>query len=553
MESRFWIKNYDYSVPETIRYPRIPLYEFVNLAAAFYPRKAATDFYGSLITFGDMRGRILRLANALIREGIKKGDRIGIALPNCPQYVMAYYAVLYAGGIVVNMNPLYTHDELEFMIKNTGMEYLFTFDMVMPTMGALARESKIKLIVTRVTDFIDGFGVSAAKDLGLDANCLHFSELLDSCREESIPDVPVDSEDAAVIQFTGGTTGLPKGAVLTHANIIAAAMHVCLWGSSTVMAYIPPERGSIIAIIPYFHVYGNTTCLNAGFFTAATQVMLPRFEMSELLGAIARYEQISFFPAVPTLITAIVNHPQIHELNLASKLALFNSGGAPMPTELIKTVRNLGIFFSEGWGMSETAAMGIANPVMRGKAGSIGVPLPDNDIRLVDLENGEKDVPLGEPGEILMKGPTVMKEYWNNPEETARQLKDGWLATGDIGQMDKDGYVTIVDRKKDMIIAGGFNIYPREVDEVLYRHPKVAEGVAVGIPDAYRGETVKVFVVLKEGMQATADEIIAFCKEKLAPYKVPKFVEFRDSLPKSAVGKILRKILRDEEIQKQKA
>lgn len=550
MESRFWTKNYDYSVPETIRYPRVPVYEFVNLAAAFHPNKVATDFYGSLITFREMRRRILRLANALIREGVRKGDRVGIALPNCPQYVMAYYAILYAGGIVVNMNPLYTHDELEFMIKNTQIDFLFTFDMVLPTMGALAGESKIKLIVTRVTDFIDGFGVSTAKDLGLDAHWHHFSELLDSCQDEGLPDIPVDTEDAAVIQFTGGTTGLPKGAVLTHANLVAASMHVCLWGQSTVSMHISPEKGAFMAIIPYFHVYGNTTCLNAGFFSASTQVMLPRFEMNELLAALARYEQISFFPAVPTLITALVNHPEVHELDLASKIGLINSGGAPMPTELIKKVKNLGIFFSEGWGMSETGAMGITNPVMRGKAGSIGVPCPDNDIRLVDLEDGVNDVQPGEPGEILIKGPTVMKGYWNDSEETNKQLKDGWLATGDIAQMDEDGYVTIVDRKKDMIIAGGFNIYPREVDEALYQHPKIEEAVTVGIPDAYRGETVKVFIVLKPGQTATADEIIAFCKEKLVAYKVPKLVEFRESLPKSAVGKILRKILRDEELKK---
>jgi long-chain acyl-CoA synthetase len=367
-----------------------------------------------------------------------------------------------------------------------------------------------------------------------------------------VPDVAFRSDDAAIIQLTGGTTGIPKGAILTHANIVAATMHLCLWGQSTVVTYVPDEKGSIMAIIPYFHVFGNTTCLNAGFFRAATQIMLPRFDMTELLNAIARYEQISFFPAVPTLITAIVNHPRIHELDLASKIGLFVSGGAPMPAELIKKVKNLGIFFSEGWGMSETAAMGITNPVMQQRTGSIGVPLPDNDVRFVDLEEGIKDVNPGDPGEIIIKGPSVMKGYWNNPEETDKQLKDGWLYTGDIGQMDEDGYITIVDRKKDMIIAGGFNIYPREVDEVLYQHPKVAEAVTVGIPDDYRGETVKAFCVLRAGQKATEEEIIEFCKVKLAAYKVPKLVEFRDSIPKSAVGKILRKILRDEEIQKKK-
>jgi len=548
MGSRFWVNNYDYSVPETIRYPKIPVQEFVNLAAAFQPHKAATDFYGSTISFREIRSQILRMANALVCQGVHKGDRIGIALPNCPQYIIAYYAILYAGGIVVNMNPLYTHDELLFMIKNTQMDYLFTFDSVLPTMRGLAKELRLGLIVTRVTDFIDGFGVSNGRDMGLEADWLHFSEMLEGCREQSVPDVPVVCNDPAVIQFTGGTTGIPKGAVLTHANIVAATLQVVVWGNSTAVAYLPVDKGTILSIIPFFHVYGNITCLNNGFFTCSTQMLLPRFDMSELFAVIARCEYISYFPSVPTMITAIVNHPQIQELNLASKIGLFNSGGAPMPTELIRKVKDMGMYFNEGWGMSETASMGIANPVMRGKPGSIGVPCPDNDVRLVDIEDGVTDVKRGEPGEIVIKGPTVMKEYWNNPEETSRQLKEGWLCTGDIAQMDEDGYLTIVDRKKDMIIAGGFNIYPREVDEVLYQHPKVEEAVTVGVPDDYRGETVKVFIVLKQGQQATADEIIAFCKEKLVAYKVPKLIEFRESIPKSAVGKILRKILRDEEI-----
>ena len=290
--------------------------------------------------------------------------------------------------------------------------------------------------------------------------------------------------------------------------------------------------------------------MNWAFLSMATQIQLPRFDMDEVIGTFARLEQITFFPTVPTMISAIINHPKAHEMNLPEKIRYFNSGGAPMPVELIQKVKDMGIFFSEGWGMSETTSMGISNPALAHKTGSIGVPTIDNDVRLVDLENGIEDVKPGEPGEIIIKGPTVMKGYWNNPKETNLQLKDGWLRTGDVGQMDEDGYITIVDRKKDMIITGGFNVYPREVDEVLYQHPKVADGVTVGIPDPYRGETIKAFIVLKPGQTATEAEIIKFCKEKLAPYKVPKLVEFRNSIPKSAVGKILRKILRDEEMNK---
>jgi len=332
---------------------------------------------------------------------------------------------------------------------------------------------------------------------------------------------------------------------------VAATFQCLEWGNSTI-PYTPFEKRTVLGIIPYFHIYGNLCCMNWAFLSMATQILLPLFDMDELLGAFARFDQITFFPIMPTMITAILNHPKVQEMNLPEKIRYFNAGGAPMPVELIQKVKDMGIFFSEGWGMSETASMGISNPALAYKAGAIGVPCIDNDVRLVDLVDGTTDVKQGDPGEILIKGPTVMKGYWNNPEETNIQLKDGWLRTGDVGQMDEDGYITIVDRKKDMIVAGNFNIYPREVDEVLYQHPKVAEAVTVGIPDPYRGESIKAFIVLKEGQVAMETEIIEFCREKLPPYKVPNFVEFRNSIPKSAVGKILRKILRAQEIAKNK-
>ncbi|MDD4242563.1 MAG: AMP-binding protein, partial [Smithellaceae bacterium] len=292
--------------------------------------------------------------------------------------------------------------------------------------------------------------------------------------------------------------------------------------------------------------------MNWGMLNAATQVLVPRFDIDEVLGTIKRVDQITYFPAVPTMITAVVNHPKAEEMNLDQRFRFFNSGGAPMPSELIRKVKDLGIFYGEGWGMSETASLGISNPILSCRTGAIGVPIMENDVRLVDVENGMQDVKPGQPGEILIKGPSVMQGYWNNPEETKLQLTDGWLRTGDIGQADEDGYIYIVDRKKDMIIAGGFNIYPREVDEALYRHPKIAEAVTVGVPHEYRGETVKAFVVVKPGENLTQEEVVEFCRSKLAAYKVPKAVEFRESLPKSAVGKILRKILRDEEVAKLK-
>ena len=552
LEKKPWLKYYDPSVPETIHYPQIPIQQLVHVAAATLPHKASTSFYGSELTFRQIRAQMLRMANALIKLGVKKGDRVALALPNCPQYVIAYYGVLSAGAIVVNINPMYTFDELKFMMENAGVETLVTFDGALGVMRKLSTALKLKnVIITSVTDYVNGMPLSTAQSLKLDSAWHHYSELLEGCTDESVPKIDFKSSDIAVIQFTGGTTGLPKGAMLSHSNLIASVFQGSIWGTF-ITAYMPVAGRSVISVIPYFHSYGNTCCLNWSMFNAATQILFPKFELEEFLGTIAKFNSITYFPAVPTMITAILSHPKTAQLDLGARIGLISSGGAPMPVELIQKVRDMGIFFSEGWGMSETVSSGISSPILRHKVGSIGTPGPDNEVRLVDIETGLVDVKQGEPGEILIKGPSIMQGYWNNPEETANQLKDGWLSTGDIGQMDEEGYFYIVDRKKDMIIAGGFNIYPREVDEVLYQHPKIAEAVSAGVPDAYRGETVKAFIVLKPGETATDKEITDFCKTKLAPYKVPKLIEFRTELPKSAVGKILRKILRDEETTKSK-
>jgi long-chain acyl-CoA synthetase len=552
METKPWHRHYDYNVPTTIRYPRLPIHELLGIPANAYPDKAALSFFGTEMTFRELRLRVLRMANALGALGIKKGERVGIHLPNCPQYPIAYYAVLSLGAIVVNLNPMYTADELKMMASTTGMTTLITFDMALPAIRTLYKEMRIpRVIVTKVTDYIKGLGVSTAASLDLEKGWYHFSTLLDGVTSTKLPRVQVSPEDPALIQFTGGTTGTPKGAVLTHANVVAAAFQSFLWGSTTSLTL--PERRFVVAVLPYFHVYGNIVVMNWAMLSCATQIMIPRFQIDEIMATLANFKEITFFPAVPTMITAVINHPRAAELDLAKRLKLLNSGAAPMAVELIEKVRDMGIYFSEGYGLSESTSLGISNPILGlKKVGSIGIPFPDNDVRLVDIQEGKEDVPKGQPGEIIMKGPLIMKEYWNNPQETAGQLKDGWLYTGDIAIEDEDGYLFIVDRKKDMIIAGGFNIYPREIDEVLFQHPKVLEAVSIGIPDPYRGETVKAYIVMKPGEKATEEEIINFCKEKLAAYKVPKSVEFRDSLPKSAIGKVLRKILRTEEEAKKK-
>jgi long-chain acyl-CoA synthetase len=553
METKPWHRHYDYNVPTTIRYPRVPAQDILQISAGTHPDKAALNFYGTEMTFWELRQQALRMANALGALGVQKGERVGLHLPNCPQYVIAYLATLSLGAIAVNLNAMYTADELKPMIENTGMTTLFTFDLVLPAIRTVCQEVDIpRIVVTRVTDYIKGMGMSTPKGLELEEGWHHFSTLMDNCSDTRVPRVQIAPDDPALIQFTGGTTGIPKGAVLTHANIIAATLQCSLWGNPTI-TLISPERRSVLAVLPYFHVYGNIVAMNWAMANCATQILVPRFVLDELMGLLANFNEITFFPTVPTLITALINHPKATELNLAKKLGLLNSGAAPMPVELIQQVRDMGIFFTEGYGLSESTSLGISNPVLGlKKVGSIGVPFPDNDVRLVDIDKGVEDVPQGEPGEIIMKGPLIMKEYWNNPEETANQLRDGWLYTGDIATEDEEGYIFIVDRKKDMIIAGGFNIYPREIDEVLYQHPKVMDAVAVGIPHEYRGETIKAYIVLKPGQTATEDEIMDFCKQKLAAYKTPKSVEFRNSLPKSIIGKVLRKILREEEERKQK-
>ena len=554
MENRPWTQQYDTWTPTTLRYPQVPIQEFLRVAANLAPDKAAYDYFGSQMSFRELRLASLRMAAALAAQGVVKGDRVALHLPNCPQYLIAYYAVLHLGAIVVNVNPQYTPTELKHIVETTTPKAIFTFDLALPHVHALMKMVEPFLVVaTGMKDFIRGVPVSSAKSLDLPGGWLHFSDLQENSPAALPPRVSIKPQDPAVIMFTGGTTGFPKGAVLTHANFVSAATACALWGEAS-LRIVPVERRTVMSVLPLFHVFGQICCLHYAICTGATMILVPRFEIEEFMSTLERIPEISYFPAVPTLAHAIVNHPRTGHLELERKIKLLNTGGGPMPVSLIEQVEDLGILYSEGWGMTESTSLGIANPfVGLKKAGSIGIPLVGADVKLVDVETGENEVPVGSPGEIVIKAPYVMSGYWNNPEETARQVEDGWLHTGDVAVKDEDGYIFIVDRKKDMIIAGGFNIYPREIDEVLFQHPKVSEAVSLGVPDAYRGETVKAFVVLKPGQTATAQEIIDFCKERLTGYKVPKMVEFREALPKSAVGKLLRKVLRDEELAKQKA
>ena len=550
---RPWTRHYDYNVPLSIRYPRWTTADLFQLPANQNPDQIAVNFFGTEMSYWELRTRILRMTNALARLGIRKGDRVGLHLPTSPQYIIAFFAVTALGAIAVNLNPMYTAEELKALSSDTQMTSLITCDVVLPVVRTLVKSIPFdRVIVTAVTDFIAGMPMSTPAGLELEEGWHHFSTLMENCTDTKRPRVAVSPQDPAVIQFTGGTTGIPKGAVLTHSNIIAGTFQCSLWGSATIGS-IPVNRRSVLGVLPFFHVYGLIVVMCWSMFNSATQILVPRFELDEMMELMSRFKEISFFPSVPTMINAIVNHPRAESLELGRKLGVLNSGAAPMPVELIDQIKDMGIFFAEGWGMSETTSLGISSPQLGlKKAGSIGIPFPDTDVRLVDVDDAKREVPKGSPGEILIKSPLVMSGYWNKPEATAGDLQDGWLHTGDVAVQDEDDYFYIVDRKKDLIIAGGYNIYPREVDEVLYQHPKIADAVTIGIPDPYRGETIKSFVILKLGETADAEDIIRFTREKLAAYKAPKIIEFRDALPKSAVGKILRKILRAEEAEKVK-
>ena len=545
---RPWFKHYDYFVPTSIRYPKVPVHFMLEVAASKFKNSPATDFFGAVMSYRELRAHVNRLAAGMTDMGIKKGDRVGLMLPNCPQIIIAYYAVLRIGAIVVNVNPLYTERELEHQLNDSGTETIFCVDMLADKVRNIKEATSLKnIVITRMTDYMIPEVSEAAGEYELPAGEIGFLDLLKQAGDKKPPIVEMDIEEPAVLQYTGGTTGLSKGATLSHKNVVANMVQTSLWAKDL----MPPTDQVYLIVIPIFHSYGMTCGMNTGIFNGVKMVLIPRFDIDQMLNAFATHD-ITYFPGVPTLFTAILNHPEAANSHL-DRVALFNSGSAPLAIETINGITSLGISMTEGYGLSEASPVTHSTPILGiRKPGSIGIPFPDTDARIVDSGDWEKELPIGEEGELAIKGPQVMLGYWNKPAETEATLKDGWLLTGDIARMDEDGYFYIVDRKKDLIIASGYNIYPREVDEVLYTHPKIIEACTIGVPHEYRGETVKAFVVIRPSETATEEEIISYCKENLAAYKVPKIVEFRDELPKTIVGKVLRKELRAEEITKAK-
>ncbi len=557
MDERRWHKYYDRRVPPSLTYPEVPLHRFLDETAGRFPDRAAIHFLGKEITYGRLLAMVDGFARGLADLGVRKGDRVALYLPNVPHMVIGYYGVLKVGAICVTTNPLYTERELLHQVKDSGANVLVTLDLdlTLSKVKAVRERAGIeRVVVGRVSDFLPFpknllYPIVKRKDLTSvpkTGEYIRFTDLM-TLAGSGAPKVPVAPGDDAVLMYTGGTTGLSKGARLTHANLVANALQSYCWASAGAMDHEPE---SVMTVLPLFHSFSMTVCMNHAIMRGAKLILFPtrpKPDMSDLLEMI-RDTQPSLMPGVPGLYAALAANPRVTDYRINS-VRVCNSGAAPLPVEVLQNFEAItGGRIIEGYGLSESSPVATCNPLegVR-KVGSIGLPVPDTDIRIVDQETGATDVPIGEPGEILIRGPQVMKGYWNRPDETALTIKDGWLFTGDIGRMDEQGYIFVVDRKKDMIITGGFNIYPRDVEEVLFEHPKVLDAGVIGVSDHRSGERVKAFVVLKAGQEATEQELIDFCRERLTAYKVPKWVEFRKELPKNNIGKLLRRVLREED------
>ena len=559
--ARPWLKSYPDDVPHSLEpYPDVSLYSLLESAAGRHADRAAIAFLGKHIPYRRLLAEVERCSAMLAELGVRKGDRVGLVLPNCPQYVIAYYAIVRLGAIVVGNNPLYAVDELRHQLIDAGIEVCITLEQLYPlTAEAIEGTPVRELVVTKLTDYMKfplnklapiKFRKDAKKagdpwpPVPRGTPVKWWNSLMKAAGTPPPPAEIDPATDPAGFIYTGGTTGRAKGAMLTHRNLVANALQSAVWSGC--------QEGEevVMCVLPFFHSYGMTTELNTAISRGGTLVLVPRFELHMVLQQIQK-EKPTLFPGVPRLYMQINDAEESKKYDLSSIRACV-SGAAPLPTAVAESFERLtGGALVEGYGLTEASPVTHANP-LRGKrkAGSIGMPVPDTDCRIVELEEPDKEVEPGSPGELLIRGPQVMLGYWNRPDETALMIRDGWLHTGDIAEMDEDGYFKIVDRLKDMILVSGFNVYPTEVEDALYRNPKIAKCAVVGLPDPKTGEAVKAYIVLRPGETATAEEIVADAREHLTGYRVPKLIEFRDSLPETLIGKVLRRVLLEEEKQK---
>jgi long-chain acyl-CoA synthetase len=564
--ARPWLTAYPASVPPDIDIPDIPVHRMLTEAAAAYPNRTAIAFLGSSTTYRELAQQVERFATGLADLGVERGDRVALVLPNCPQFLVAFFAALRAGAVVVPLNPLGTEAELQRQLSDCGVAVVVCLDKTFATVDAARRRTGVQhVIVTSIADYLPMLQRSLLRlpvrrarrrreqltaTLPRSAEATPFVDVMRATGRA--PQVTVNpAEDLAAVQYTGGTTGVTRGAMLTHRNLVANAHQVRAWYADG-----QPGREVTLAVLPLFHTYGLTLCLTTTTLLASTLVLLPRFDLDVVLAAIDEHKP-TLFPGVPPIYKALVDSPKARRHDLSS-IRTCVSGAMRLPPETQEQFeRATGGRLVEGYGMTETSPVTHANPLQGArKAGSIGVPLPNTQCRIVDPEHPEQAVAPGEPGEIAIGGPQVFRGYWGDPETgmgadaTGLFTTDGYLLTGDIGVMDDDGFFSVVDRKKELIIVGGFNIYPSEIESVLRAHPGVSDACVIGIPDRYRGETVKAFVVTQPAVDVSAADLLEHCGRELTAYKVPRQLEFRGELPRSDVGKVLRRLLRDEELAK---
>ncbi len=554
-EDYTWLAHYPEGIDWHQQFEATPVYTMLDDTVAKYPNQSCCDFLGKKMTYREIGELVNRAAEGLQKLGVKKGSRVGLFLPNSPTYIIFYNAILKSGATVVNYNPLYTVEELEYQVKNSGTELMVTLDLkaLFDKVEALVESEALQhAVICSFPDLLPGlksflFKLLKGKEVAKASSSpivsrLTFEEtLLNNPGNPEVPEIDPHN-DIAVLQYTGGTTGVPKGAMLTHANLTINVQQSMAWTTR-----LEEAQEKVMGLLPFFHVFAMTAVLNVGVKLGAEIVMLPRFELDQALKLINAHKP-TFMPAVPTIFNAMMHHPKIKNFDLTS-LKVCLSGGAPLPLEVKRGFEDMtGCKVVEAYGLSETSPAVTINPLDGPvKESSIGQPIPGTILSLRDLENPMQEVPQGEKGEICIKGPQVMKGYWNMPDETANTFLEDYLRTGDVGYMDEQGFTFIVDRIKDLIICSGYNVYPRRIEEAIYEFPAVEEVTVIGVKDDYRGEAPKAFIKLRDGHTATADEILQFLESKISKIEMPEYIEFRDELPKTMIGKLSKKELVEEE------
>jgi long-chain acyl-CoA synthetase len=543
--NKSWFSSWPKDVPKNLEYPKVPLHEILEKTAKEHPEKAAIAFFEREITYAELDSLSDQFAGALAALSVKKGDRVAIFLPNIPQFVIAYYGVLKAGAVLTAISPLHKEREVEYQLSDSEAETIVALDSLYPIVEKVWQKTTLKnAVVTSVEEYASKNPFTSSKK-EQSPNVYSFPDLLKEPAKP--PSVFIDpQEDLAALQYTGGTTGTAKGAMLTHLNLVSNAFAFAAWIKGT-------SEETFLTALPLFHIYGMTTSLNVPISLPAKMVLLPKFDPATVLEAI-QWHRVTVFCGAPTMYSVLLANPALGKFDLTS-IRVCISGASPLPPQVQKRFMEItGGFLAEGYGLTEASPVTHCNPVdktMRTvRVGSIGLPIPNTDARIVDMETGEKTLGAGETGELAVKGPQVMRGYWKRPEETALVLRGGWLLTGDIARMDRDGYFYITDRKKDLIKYKDYSVYPRELEDVIYEYQAVKLCAVVGKPDPMVGEIPKAFIVLKEGAKATAEEIMQFIKDKVAPYKAVREVEFRKELPISAAGKVLKRVLQEEEKRK---